>query len=52
MLKIEDHPMSIGWKTGRSSFWPETATKLGLTEPETDVDATFLQMYVARPFGT
>ena len=24
-----------------SAFWPETAAKLGLTEPETDVDPTF-----------
>ncbi len=24
-----------------TAFWPETATKLGLTEPETDVDSTF-----------
>jgi hypothetical protein len=24
-----------------SAFWPSTATKLGLTEPETDVDPTF-----------
>jgi hypothetical protein len=24
-----------------SAFWPETATKLGLTEPEADVDPTF-----------
>ena len=24
-----------------TAFWPETATKLGLTEPEADVDPTF-----------
>ena len=24
-----------------SAFWPETATRLGLTEPEADVDPTF-----------
>jgi hypothetical protein len=24
-----------------STFWPDTATKLGLTEPESDADSTF-----------
>ncbi len=35
-----------------STFWPDTAAKLGLTEPEADVDPHFMPTCAAKPIGT